>query len=322
MMMHTTQNMRSAPRISTPAHWLDELAAAPLSPYNIHLEKIFARVAPTWAPRRPASEHELAPLETATIRGDCIEPLLFAGDLIYIDHRMPPEPGDVVSFALSERGAAFQNSSLPRGQSRWSAGDRWCKLYADYRGIQMLFDRHGGSVAATLLAGDSPDAPVHLAPVRNVRRAGRLLYGSDHHSSQIGLEAATKNTTAYNSSHTTAAVFGADTTWLTITTPGTIQADHTIQVTASMDIWKASGAPQRQVELFAAPLAGGPPFYGSPARDINSTASPGERIALQADFPALAFTQYIIRVSLSAPGGGSGAVDVRDANLRVEHIKR
>lgn len=286
------------------------------------INELFKRVlADGWSPRNPAYGTELERLEVAEARGDCISPLVQAGDTLYIDSAMPPLPGDLVCFTLSRRGAEAQNANLPSGQQRWAAGARWCKLFANYAGVPMLFDRHGGSATATLLCCESPDETPILHPVRNIRRNGKLLFVREIHCAQIGLGAATETLTAYNGSHTTSAVFGADTTWLTITTEA--QAfDHTIQVTASMDIWKAAGAPQRQVELFAAPLPGGPPTYGSPARDINSTASPGERIALQTDFPALANTQYIIRVALSAPGGGTGAVDVRDANLRVEHIKR
>ncbi|HVZ32488.1 MAG TPA: hypothetical protein VG963_08680, partial [Polyangiaceae bacterium] len=272
------------------------------------INEVFARVVRDgWAPRSPAFGDELERLDRSYTRGTCIEPLILAGDEVYIDREMPPQPGDLVSFALSSRGADAQNSGLPAGQSRWSAGDRWIKLYAKYGGTEMLFDKYGSSATATLMTCESPDHTPVLYPVRNIRRHGRLLFTPDHYGSQIGLNAATTTTTAYNGSHTTAAVFGADTTWLTITTAAQ-PVDHTIQVTSSMDVWKAAGSPQRQVELFAAPLAGGPPFYGSPARDILSTSSPGERIALQADFPALAGTQYIVRVALSAPGGGSGAV--------------
>jgi hypothetical protein len=96
----------------------------------LQLEEVFARVAADgWAPRRPAFEPELGQLEVSMARGTCCEPLLVGGDLLYIDPRLPPAAGDLVSFALSERGAAAQNSALPPGQLPARKGDRWAKLY-------------------------------------------------------------------------------------------------------------------------------------------------------------------------------------------------
>ncbi len=136
-------------------------------------------VAAGWAPRHPCVDFaEMATLEQSAVRGDCISPLLRAGDVIYIDRSARPEPGDVVSFALSRRGAEVQNSALPPGQSPWSPGSRWCKVYGIEHGFQMLYDRHGGAATATLLTCESPDDVPVLHPVRNILRNGRMLFGS------------------------------------------------------------------------------------------------------------------------------------------------
>lgn len=157
------------------------------------LEKYFPdTVAAGWAPRNPCTDPaELATLEQSLARGDCIAPLIQAGDILYIDRAMKPEPGDVVSFTLSERGAQAQNSALPAGQSLWERGAHWCKLLGMRHGFHMLHDRHGSAATATLMACESPDDAPVLHPVRQICRGGRMLFGTDSHSAQIGLNAAT-----------------------------------------------------------------------------------------------------------------------------------
>jgi hypothetical protein len=86
-------------------------------------------------------------------------------------------PGDIVSTELSRRFCELQNANLPAGQSPWRPGASWAKLYADVHGIEMLFERHGHAVCATLMACESPEDMPVLAPVRNVLRAGRMLFG-------------------------------------------------------------------------------------------------------------------------------------------------
>jgi hypothetical protein len=144
------------------------------------LREIFARVvADGWTPRNPAYESELDTLTRYTINDatDCLAPLLHAGDVIYVDHGVRAQSGDIVAFALSERGAALQNEAAARlGQRSWKRGDHWCKLLVNYRGFDMLLERHGGAATATLLGAESPDDPVALAPVRNIRRNGVLLF--------------------------------------------------------------------------------------------------------------------------------------------------
>ncbi len=129
------------------------------------------------APRSPAFGAELERLEPSVIRGDCISPLLVAGDVIYVDHAARPLPGDIVTFRLSQRFADDQNAAPPPGQSpTWKKGDGWAKLFVPFAGIDMLRDRHGGSVTATYAACESPDDVPALGVVRNVRRAGALLF--------------------------------------------------------------------------------------------------------------------------------------------------
>ncbi len=144
------------------------------------LETIFAdTVARGWRPRSVAVGAEIERLEASLVRGTCIAPLAVDGDTLFIDPAgAPPLPGDLVSFALSERGAAAQNSALPPGQSPCRAGDRWAKLLTRYHNIDFLLDRFGSSATATLLSCESPDDVPALRPVRNVMRGGRLLYAS------------------------------------------------------------------------------------------------------------------------------------------------
>jgi hypothetical protein len=174
------------------------------------LDKIFAAtVARGWKPTAPAFEPELSLLEASFTRGDCIAPLIVEGDLAYIDTRTPAQPGDLVSFALSARGAAAQNSALPAGQSPWKKGDRWIKLLARYHDWDMLLDRHARAATATLLGGEHQDDHPALWPVRNIRRNGKLLYGPDSHAAEIGLAAVTDVLSATITSATIGTAGGA-----------------------------------------------------------------------------------------------------------------
>jgi hypothetical protein len=135
-------------------------------------------VAAGWAPRHPAGESELRGLEESTVRGTCVEPLLYAGDIVYIDRNAKPEPGDLVSFALSARAAEGQNTPPFTADHRTRyKGDRWTKLYGRYHSFDMLFT-NATSATATWLACEVPDDVPVLHPVRNVRRNGRLLFGT------------------------------------------------------------------------------------------------------------------------------------------------
>jgi len=137
-----------------------------------------------WRPRTPAFGVELAQLDVSVARGTCLNPIIFEGDELFLDPETPPRSGDLVAFRLSERGAERQNSDLPAGQEPWQPGAHWLKLYWEYHSIPMLLENtHSASVS--LMAGDSP-----LVPVRNVRRAGRLLF-RDCYMSGLGLNAAT-----------------------------------------------------------------------------------------------------------------------------------
>lgn len=138
-------------------------------------------VAAGWTPRHPCTDlGELATLAAMPTRGDCISPLVMDGDIVYIDRHMKPEPGDVVNFALSQRGADVQNSGKQEGrlleQPMWKQGDQWCKLLGTRHGLQLLYDRHGHEVTATLMCCESPDDVPILNPVRQICRNGRLLF--------------------------------------------------------------------------------------------------------------------------------------------------
>lgn len=141
------------------------------------LAGIFDRiVADGWAPRQPACGSELVGLERSLVRGTCIAPLVMEGDVLLVDRSAPPMSEDIVSFRLSARAVAAQNSALPPGQQPWAVGALWAKLFVIYRGIPMLFDRYGGSISASFATCESPDGKPILHPVRNVWRAGRLLF--------------------------------------------------------------------------------------------------------------------------------------------------
>lgn len=175
------------------------------------LDQIFEHtVRAGWRPRQVAVGEELAHLEVSRTRGTCIAPLVVDGDLVYVDQRTPAQDGDLVQFALSARGAQAQNSALPRGQSPCRPGDRWLKLLvADYHGHAMLLDKYGSAATATFLSCESPDDTPVLRPVRNIARAGTLLYGPDSYASGLGMTAATVVYSATISSATIGSAGGA-----------------------------------------------------------------------------------------------------------------
>src|ERR1700744_6552866 len=102
----------------------------------MNLGTFFAQeVAAGWRPRRPASPAELPHLTVSSGRGTCVAPLLCEGDIVYCDPHAEPSDGALVACQLSERGVAAQNSGLPPGQSPWTVGAGWIKLYGKYCGI-------------------------------------------------------------------------------------------------------------------------------------------------------------------------------------------
>ncbi len=258
---------------------LDELALpftkSVFGKFPPDLNKIFALVvAGGWAPRHPAFGGELLGLERCYSRGDCIAPLLIEDDEIFFDQNMPPRSGDVVTFTLGARGAEAQNSSLPPGQPRWAKGDRWAKLYVRWRGYDMLLDRYGSSMTATLAACESPDDVPHLAPIRQVRRAGLLLFGPptpDMHSVQIEANGATfvaENTAA----STTIAVSPTITTVLSQTV-GSFPVAASVVVTCTGE-WQFNTGASSDSYLLSAGIAqifGGGPFFGVLARSPTGT---------------------------------------------------
>ncbi len=157
------------------------------------LNEIFQRVASGgWRPRIPAVGAELERCEIARTRGDCLSPLILQGDTVFVDPHMRPMPGDIVQFRLSQRLADEQNANPPPGQlPSWRVGDPWLKLFAPFSGIDLLHERHGGSIAATLACCESPDGTPVLHTVRNVMRAGELLFLPDVYMPQISVGAAT-----------------------------------------------------------------------------------------------------------------------------------
>jgi hypothetical protein len=143
-----------------------------------------------------ASEAELSSLEAAPSSGACLAPLIQEGDILYIDHRCPAQFGDLVVFAASSRFAAAQNEGGARADSSraWpplQAGDRWAKLFTPVHGMGMLMDNRGEHGLVSFMAGESADATPRLAPIRNIRRNGVLLFNPEVCAGNIAPGAAT-----------------------------------------------------------------------------------------------------------------------------------
>lgn len=299
-----------------------ELLARPIGCYIGEipppLEEVFARVvADGWTPRNPAFGAELDRLEQSTVRGDCISPLLQAGDTVYVDHATPAQPGDIVSFALGRRGAEAQNSALPSGQSPCSQGDRWCKLYLRWRGLDMLLDRHGNSATGTLMTLEDPDGdPLpSLHPVRNIRRNGRLLFAPDAHASQVGLNAATD---VYSGSLVGPTTSGAQTgIFLTVAVPSVSYA-HTAIVTMTGDFWKSNGGGVWMERDLHGTTTGG---ITSEERFLSATATPGERVTIQYEFANLAGSAYDYNLHYDTTSP-SFTITCENVRVQVEIIKR
>jgi hypothetical protein len=161
------------------------------------LDRIFAAtVARGWRPATPAVGADLARCEVSIARGTCLEPLVREGDEVFADLHAPAQPGDLVQFRLSARGAAAQNSALPAGQSPCQPGDRWLKLLARYHDFDMLLEKYGRCATATFLACERPDDTPLLHPVVNIARRGELLFS---YASGIGANAATITDVAHSS---------------------------------------------------------------------------------------------------------------------------
>jgi len=172
-------------------------------------EGFFARVvADGWEPRNPAGADEVAGLDSFVVGSTgCLVPLLLPGDTIYVDRTASAQPGDIVGFKLSARGAEAQNSSPiadSREQPLWRAGDRWAKLFVrSNHGVDMLLERFGNAATATLLACESPEQIPVLHPVRNVMRDGKLLFQPPIHSPQVSANAVSQMISNYGFSTVT-----------------------------------------------------------------------------------------------------------------------
>jgi len=288
-------------------------------PKPLCLNEIFARVSSNgWNPRNPAPESELSRLERSLASGTCLNPLLLDSDEIYIDHDAHPVPGDIVAFRLSRRGCEAQNSDLPAGQSPWNPGDRWAKLFVDYHGTQMLLDRHGRSATATLMACENPNDTPILHPVRNIRRDGRLLFGSHpntFHCTDIAVNGATDiiwtSVPSYSGSVISDSIASIAVSAKSVA--------YTATVTASGDLWKTLGA---SAVCYLAQLSGGVPSgVTSQPFNVVATASPGTRVAIVFAFsvPASTATTFALWYSSGTVGNFGLAANV---DLRVDIIKR
>lgn len=139
------------------------------------LERAFAHVvAAGWVPRYSRAMPD--DLFRSVVQGDCLQPLLFDGDEVWIDCSTQARSGDLAFHRLSFRGAALLNQRLAPGQAPWQGGQNNVKLLVRSFERDLLLERHGGCVPAQLLAAESDDEMPELHPVVNVRRAGKMLF--------------------------------------------------------------------------------------------------------------------------------------------------
>lgn len=290
------------------------------------LEEVFARVVHDgWVPRSPAYGAELERLEVSTAFGVCLEPLIVAGDEVYIDHSMPPQPGDIVSFELSERGAQA-NTTAERVCRK---GDRWLKLYVPFRGVaDMLLEKYGNSATATLMACEHPDDAPRLAPVRNIRRNGKLLFTPESLAAEIELNAATDVSSTYVAGPVIAQRFiVTDIATLTI---GPYHWDTEIVITVS-GYWNLANSSGSSVSPILEQIItnGGTGttdnasvFYAPPTAIQNGTTAQG-LVTQEATFTLAANTTTTYKFQAATQGSpGTTAFTINGLEMKGEAIKR
>lgn len=300
------------------------------------LNEVFARVVSDgWAPRSVAGEDELAHLESSMARGTCLEPLIAAGDTVYVDRNAKPQPGDLVSFAMSQRLADLQNADPPPGQSpTWKKGDPWLKLYAVYHGIEFLFERYGSSMTATLAACESPDEVPILHPVRNVRRAGKLLFAlPDVFASQVGLNAASQLGSAVTSGTVTvnAGVGGlvqdVDVVSIGIVTTGSpigIDISSMVEMFNTSTAFPVAGNCWVTIRRDGSDIGTARFDAASTWTNFNVSRFWQAQVTLTVvDTPSAGAHTYALHIHSQA-GGGSGnfTIDATDSMIKVREYKR
>jgi hypothetical protein len=297
----------------------------------ITLEDVFGlTVANGWCPRSPAFEPELSRLEVSTTRGNCLEPLIFAGDVVYIDRNAKPLPGDLVSLKLSKRYVADNNGSLVNGQPP-REGDQWLKLFVLYHGFEMLLENRD-SATATRLACEHPDDTPVLHPIRQVRRDGRLLFTPDSHAGQLGDNAASQMISAQaNSSIQTLNVnasnspVNSDLQTVTITTSGFPVA---IDLSVNWDVGTSAAGVVTSFALYcyrdgSNTGSAGYVTNGAPAVGPSSLAT-----LSVTDMPSAGTHTYTLRMVASGTGSGTGTpaptgvVNYWSAFVKAREIKK
>lgn len=294
----------------------------------LRLDEVFARVvADGWAPRRPAFGAELDRCEVAATRGTCLEPLIVDGDEVFVDPRLAPLPGDLVSFALSERGAEAQgDTSLPPGKSRWQKGDRWVKLFVPYLGVaDMLLEKTGNSATTTLLGGEHPDDHPALWPVRNIARRGKLLFTPDMFTNELGPNAAGQILSVFDSAGFSVTAFKA-TNFADFSTGG-VGADSCVittigsPVAVDLSVGVLNILPHTGVVSWSVTLTvrrDGSTITQAPVMTISSTQvtwTAGSYVSLSplatmsvVDTPAAGSHQYGLYASCTDGAGDTGAL--------------
>ena len=147
----------------------------------------------------------------------------------------------------------------------------------------MLLDRHGSAATASLMTCESPDDTPMLHPVRNIRRAGKLLFAPDTLAAQVGLNAATELYTGSAAGPTSDGLLvGAA---LRIAVPAIAYA-HTAIFTAFGSFLK-SNSNSEDIYLVQT-TTGGSSGLTSDVQFITATTVPGDRVALHFEFSAAA----------------------------------
>jgi hypothetical protein len=121
---------------------------------------------------------DITGLHRATATGDCLEPLIVAGDLMYIDMHAAPQHGDLVLFQWSEavQESWRKDARRPEWIAKHGNADfsRGIKLYWQYPILDWLPPEY-----YLLTNTDLREAKDHkiLGVVRAIERNGELLMG-------------------------------------------------------------------------------------------------------------------------------------------------
>jgi hypothetical protein len=306
------------------------IAAPPGIQYSLNPAQLFKDFARTGLPLRdPATD--IIGLFCKSAVGCCLDPLIVAGDQIFIDLNARPEHGDIVYFEWPPETVAHWNAS-DRGAdwaNRWGAHDmsRGVKLFWEYpHGAPDWVPKEN----LLLTNEDSTKVGTHklLGVVRAVIRNGVMLTtlglaacdsvapyaapGSEIPVASIDPNAATElMETTVASSTSTSGALGLSVNVITSTVPAKPQ-DYTAILTATGRVW-TSAANTWLVFIGH----GGTTIAGS---NTTSTAAPGETIAYRGNVFVPAGTSPTFTFSWQTTGAGT--INGTNLHFQVEAIKK